>query len=47
MRNISVKEMPFKEFSFYRLGGHFIQQSRTFCAILVKVLVKNISVKLF
>ena len=36
-----------KIFLIYSSGGHFIQQSRTFYAILVEGIMRNISVKLF
>ena len=39
--------MSFKEFSIFSFGGHFVQQSWTFLAILVEGHPKNISVKLF
>ena len=39
--------MSFKGFSIFRSGGHFVQQSGTVLAILVKGHQRNISVKLF
>ena len=40
-------EMLFKGFSIFSSGDHFIQQSRTILAILVKGNKRNISVKSF
>ena len=37
----------FKNFSIFSSGGHFVQQSRTILAILVKGYPRNIPVKLF
>ena len=34
-------------FLIFSSGGHFIQQSRTVCAILIEGIMRNISVKLF
>ena len=34
-------------YSTFSNGGHFVQWSRTICAILVKGIMRNISVKLF
>ena len=39
--------MSFKGFSTFCSGGHFVQQSGTVLAILVKGHSRNISVKLF
>ena len=39
--------MLFKGFSIFSSGGHFVQQSSTILAILVKGHLRNISVKLF
>ena len=39
--------MLFKGFTIFSSGGHFVQQSRTIFAILVKGYQRNISVKLF
>ena len=39
--------MPFKGFSIFSSGDHFVQQSRTILAILVKGDKRNISVKSF
>ena len=38
-------EMVFKGFSIFNSGDHFVQQSRTILAILVKGDKRNISVK--
>ena len=43
----SGQEIAFKGFSIFSSGGHFVQWSRTFFAILVKGHSRNISVKLF
>ena len=43
----SRRRHHFKGFSICRSGGHFIQQSRTILAILVKGHPRNISVKIF
>ena len=40
-------EMSFKHFSIFNSGDHFVQQSRTILAILVKEDKRNISVKSF
>ena len=40
-------EMSFKGFSIFTSGDHFVQQSRTSLAILVKGDKRNITVKLF
>ena len=37
----------FTSFSIFSSGGHFVQQSRTILAILVKNHPRNIPVKLF
>ena len=37
----------FTSFSIFSSGGHFVQQSRTILAILVKGHPRNIPVKLF
>ena len=39
--------MSVKDFSFFSLGGHFVQLSGTILAILVEGHPRNISVKLF
>ena len=39
--------MLFKDISIFSSDGHFGQWSRTFCAILVEGIMRNISVKLF
>ena len=38
--------MSFEDFSSFSSKGHFVQRSRTFCAILVEGIMRNISVKL-
>ena len=38
--------MSFEDFSIFSSSGHFVQQTRTFCAILVEGIMRNISVKL-
>ena len=57
MRNISVNLFIFnldqrvrctlKIFLIYSSGGHFVQLSRTICAILVEGIMRNTFVKLF
>ena len=41
-----VVQNLFKDFSIFSPGGHFVQQSRTICAILVEGIMGNIHVKL-
>ena len=41
------KEMSFKDISYLSSGGPFVQQTQTICAILVEVIMRNNSVKLF
>ena len=36
-----------KIFLIFSSGGHFIQQSRTVCVVLVEDIMRNISAKLF
>ena len=42
-----VKEMSLKGISIFTSGGHFIQQSRMICAILVEGIIRTISAKFF
>ena len=39
--------MLFIDISIFSSGGHFVQQRKTFCAISVEGIIRNISVKLF
>ena len=47
MGPLALEKMSFKSFSLFSSGGHFVQQSRTIVAILVKGHPRNIPVKLF
>ena len=47
MGPLALEKMSFKSFSIFSSGGHFVQQSRTIVAILVKGHPRNIPVKLF
>ena len=40
------KEIFFKDIPIFSFGDHFVQKSRTVCAILVEGNMRNISVKL-
>ena len=40
-------KMLFKDISIFSSGGHFVQQSRSVCAILVADMMRSICVKLF
>ena len=42
-----VVKMLFKDISIFNSGNHFIQCSRTVCAILVESIMRIISVKMF
>ena len=42
-----MRKCRFKTFSILSSGGHFVQQSRTISALLVKGRQRNISVKVF
>ena len=42
-----MEETSFKGFSIFSSGNHFVQQSRTILAILVKGRKRNISMKFF
>ena len=39
--------MPFTDFSILSFGGHFVQSSKTSCAILVGDIMGKICVKIF
>ena len=39
--------MLFKDISIFSSGGHFVQQKRSVCAILVEGMMRSICVKLF
>ena len=39
-----VREMLFKDISIFSSGGHFVRQSRRVFAILLEIILRNISV---
>ena len=42
-----MEPKTFEDISIFSSGGHFVQRSRTVCAILVEGIMRNISVKLY
>ena len=42
-----VNEMSFKDISIYSSDGHFVQWSKTVCAIMVEGIMRNISMESF
>ena len=41
-----VKKMLFKDIAIFSSGGHFVQRSRTVCAVLVEGIMWNSSMKM-